>query len=55
MNLAATKLMLLTCQPPFKKLPPAARHHDRQYPRFKSLMATAFDGEKNCQTKAEFS
>ena len=46
MNLAATKLMLLTCQPPFDKLPPPTRHHDRQYPRFKSLMATAFDGKK---------
>jgi hypothetical protein len=48
MNLAATKLMMLTCQPPFNKLPPATRHHDEQYPRFKSLMATAFDGEKTC-------
>jgi len=28
MNLAATKLMLLTCQPPFDKLPRATRHHD---------------------------
>jgi hypothetical protein len=55
MNLAATKLMLLTCQPASDKLPPATRHHDRQYPRFKSLMVTAFDGEKNSRSNSEFS
>ena len=55
MNLAATKLMVLTCQPASNDLPRATRHHDRQYPRFKSLMATAFDGEKNSRSNAEFS
>ena len=55
MNLAATKLMLLTCQPASNKLPPPTRHHDRQYPHFKSLMATAFYREKKCRTKAESS
>jgi hypothetical protein len=28
MNLAATKMMMLTCQPASNKLPPATRHHD---------------------------
>jgi hypothetical protein len=46
MNLASTKLMMLTCQPASNKLPAPTRHHDQQYPSFKSLMATAFDGEK---------
>jgi hypothetical protein len=55
MNLAATKLMMLTCQPASDKLPPPTRHHDQQYPRFKSLMATAFDGEKNYRTNDESS
>jgi hypothetical protein len=55
MNLASTKLMMLTCQPASDKLPPPTRHHDQQYSRFKSLVATAFDGEKNYRINDESS
>jgi hypothetical protein len=55
MNLATTKLVMLTFKPASEKLPPPTRHHDQQYPRFKSLMATAFDGEKTSHSNDESS
>ena len=61
MNLAATKLMVLTCQPASNDFPQATRHHDRQHPRFKSLMGPLLTEKKNVEPKlnsaslAEFS